>query len=133
MSYRLANTIANIKLGLKTKRISVRCYPTNFLKRILRKLTNEGILRGFSVDLENINLIRVHLKYDEYFAPVIKDIKIVSTSGKRVYFKYKEILEVHARGEIYLISTTKGIFTIDEIVYNNLQIGGEVILRVYYF
>ena len=133
MSFRLANAIANLKLGLKMKRLSIRCFPNNFLKRILRKLISEGVLRGFSVDLENSKILRVHLKYDENFFPVIKDLKIISTAGKRVFFKYKEILEVHARGEIYLISTSKGLFTVDEIVYNNFQIGGEVILRIYYY
>jgi len=133
MIFRLANTIANIKLGLKTKRLSVRAYPNKFIKRVLRKLTEEGILRGFSIDITDNKLIRIYLKYDEQFSPVIKDLKLISTSGKRKFFKHKEILEVYARGEIYLISTTKGLFTVDEIVYNNLQIGGEVILRVYYF
>lgn len=133
MIFRLANTIANIKSGLKTKKLSIRSYPNNFIKRILRKLTDEGIIRGFSADVENRNLIRIHLKYDEQFTPVIKDLHLVSTSGKRRFLKYKEILESHARGEVYLVSTTKGLFTIDEIVYNNLQIGGEAILRIYYF
>ena len=112
MVFRLANTIANIKLGLKTKRLSITAYPNKFIKRVLRKLTEEGILRGFSVDLVNNKLIRIYLKYDEQFSPIIKDLKLISTSGKRKFFKYKEILEVYARGEIYLISTTKGLFTV---------------------
>ena len=133
MAFRLANTIANIKLGFNVKRLSVSCYSNTFIDRILRKLTLEGLIRGFSLDLENPKINRVYLKYDENFESVIKDLKIISTSGKRVYFKYKEILKAHARGETYFISTSKGIFTIDEIVYNDMQIGGEVILRVYFF
>jgi ribosomal protein S8 len=126
----LANMLANIKLGLKTKKLKVRCYSNKFILRILRKLFFEGYIRG--VHNEN-KYIFIYLKYDENFIPIFFDIKIISTSGHRVYFTFLQVLEAYYNNKIYLLTTSKGLFFVHEIVLNNLCLGGEVILFINYF
>lgn len=133
MLYNYCCTVANIKAGLKTKRLSVNCVSNNFTKRVLRKLIAEGYIRGFSVSKKNLYKLSILLKYDENFNPVIRDISVVSTSGNRVYFNSREILKAYSKGENYIISTNKGLFTVNELVYNKLNIGGEVILSISFY
>jgi ribosomal protein S8 len=126
----LANMIANLNLGLKTKKLKVFSFYNKFILRILRKLYFEGYIRGLEL---NNNTIFIFLKYDENFLPAFFNIKIVSTSGHRLYFTFKQILHAYQNNKIYLISTSKGIFFVHEIILNNLNLGGEVILFINYF
>jgi len=133
MTSKLCNTIANIKLGLKTKRLSVRVHNTKFLRVFLQRLIDLGYLRGFSVIGPTGQKLQVYLKYDENFSPVIKELTSISKSSKRVYFTFNKILNTYSRGEIYLISTSFGLLSSSEIVYNRLNVGGEVLTKISFF
>ena len=54
MLYNLSNLVANIKSGLKTKKLIIKCNKNNFIKRILLKLIYEGYIRSYSIDT-NLN------------------------------------------------------------------------------
>ena|ERR1700709_478660 len=132
MFTRLAFAIAHIKLGLKIKKIKVKCIPNKLIKKILRKLILDGFLNGFSYINNKPYYIEIYLKYDFNLIPIIKNIKLISTAGHRVYFKYRQVVKAYKKSHYFLLSTTKGLFSITEIMLYQLKIGGEVILQLNY-
>jgi len=130
MFTRLSFAIAHIKLGLKIKKLKVKCVPNKLIKKILRKLILDGFLNGFSYIYNKPYYIEIYLKYDFNLLPIIKNIKLISTAGHRVYFKYRQVIKAYKKGHYFLLSTTKGLFTITEIMLYRLKIGGEVILQL---
>lgn len=85
----------------------------------------EGYLENFKeVDLENFKKIKIYLKYDGKKS-AIRQIKRVSSPGRRVYAKKKDIPSVLGGYGFAIISTSKGMFTDKEARAKGL--GGEVI------
>src|SRR3978361_814022 len=112
MFSRLAHAIGNIKVGVQTKKIKVSCVSNKLIKQILRKLIHEGLIRGFGKNFLKPFQIYIYLKYDSHMVSVIKDIKLISTCGHRVYFSFKDVKRAYKTGQFYLLTTDKGIFTI---------------------
>ena len=97
---------------------------------VLDVLQREGYIRGwFEEELRpGVKELRVELKYDNG-RPVIKEIKRVSTPGRRVYSKIRE-LPRHFNGlGISILSTPRGVMSDAEARAAN--VGGEVICKVF--
>ncbi len=129
MNSLIANFVANIKLGYKTKKLNILCYPNKFVLRVIQKFIIQGLIRGFKF---NKKFILVYLKYDNNFSPVLVHIKLISSSGHRVYFTFKQVNDAYFMNKTYLLTTNKGLFFINEIILNNLHLGGEVIIKIDY-
>ena len=97
---------------------------------ILDVLADEGYIRGH----ENVTgpdghpAIEISLKYYEG-APVIKDLKRVSTPGRRVYSGVKDIPSVRQGLGISIVSTPKGVMT--DASARRANVGGEVLCTVF--
>ena len=87
--------------------------PTSKLKlEIVKILKTEGYIKNFKkITQDNINVIRIFLKYDDKNAPVIHGIKKVSTPGRRVYSGYKELPRVYNGYGTVIVSTSAGVTT----------------------
>ena len=93
-------------------------------------LQREGYIRGwFEEELRpGVRELRIELKYDNG-RPVIKEIKRVSTPGRRVYSKISA-LPRHFNGlGISILSTPRGVMSDAEARAAN--VGGEVICKVF--
>jgi small subunit ribosomal protein S8 len=75
-----------------------------------------------------IHELRIELKYHEG-EPVIKEIKRVSTPGRRVYSKIKDLPRVYNGLGIAILSTPQGVMSDSEARAAN--VGGEVLCRVF--
>jgi small subunit ribosomal protein S8 len=97
---------------------------------VLEALKREGFIRGFSSEevRPGISQLRIELKYNEG-EPVIKEITRVSTPGRRVYSKIKELPRVYAGLGISILSTPRGVLSDAEARAAN--VGGEVLCRVF--
>ena len=86
-----------------------------------------GYIRGFSV--VDKKTIAVFLKYINN-KPVIKNIYVISTPGRRTFLKSNELKkEIDKKDSgFYIISTSKGVMTDEEVVLFN--IGGEALLKI---
>ena len=93
-------------------------------------LQREGYIRGwFEEELRpGVRELRIELKYDNG-RPVIKEIKRVSTPGRRVYSKIKELPRVYAGLGVSILSTPRGVLSDAEARAAN--VGGEVLCRVF--
>jgi small subunit ribosomal protein S8 len=126
----IADMLTRIRNAITVKRPHVDV-PASKLKRGLAEvLKREGYIWDWQeVESEPVNHLRLELKYGANGEVVIQHIKRISTPGRRVYRKAKELRPVlHGMG-ITIVSTSNGIFSDREARQKN--IGGEVLCEVY--
>jgi small subunit ribosomal protein S8 len=96
---------------------------------VLDVLVNEGYLRGYiEVEKDGHKELEIELKYYEG-RPVIKEIKRVSTPGRRQYSSVKDLKPVRNGLGIAIVSTPKGVMSDNSARDNN--VGGEVLAHVF--
>ena len=123
----LLTRIRNGQLRGKAKIVS----PNSRLRTaLLDVLQTEGYIRGYA-ELEykdGIRQLEIELKYHEG-RPVIRELKRVSTPGRRVYASVKE-LKPHRQGlGVSIVSTPQGVMTDSNAREKN--VGGEVLCQVF--
>ena len=123
----LLSRIRNGQLRGKAKITS----PNSRLRiRLLDVLQTEGFIRGYAeVEFKDgLKQLEIELKYHEG-RPVIRELKRVSTPGRRVYASVKE-LKPHRQGlGVSIVSTPQGVMTDSSAREKN--VGGEVICQVF--
>lgn len=98
--------------------------------RVLDVLKEEGFIRDYTeVQLSTGKReIEIELKYHEG-QPVIRELKRVSTPGRRVYTSVKD-LKPHRQGlGVSIVSTPQGVMTDTHAREKN--VGGEVLCQVF--
>lgn len=97
---------------------------------VLEVLKREGYIRGYSEHevRTGIRSLTIELKYFEG-QPAIKEIARVSTPGRRVYSKIKDLSKVYNGLGVSILSTPRGVMSDQEA--RAAHVGGEVICRVY--
>lgn len=97
---------------------------------LLDVLQSEGFIRGYAeVEFKTgIKELEIELKYHEG-RPVIRELKRVSTPGRRVYASVKE-LKPHRQGlGVSIVSTPQGVMT--DSAAREKNVGGEVLCQVF--
>ncbi len=98
--------------------------------RLLDVLQAEGFIRGYA-EVEHKGgkrELEIELKYHEG-RPVIRELKRVSTPGRRVYAGVDE-LKPHRQGlGLSIVSTPQGLMTDNDAREKN--VGGEVLCQVF--
>ena len=97
---------------------------------LLDVLQQEGYIRGYAeVELKTGRReLEIELKYHEG-QPVIRELRRVSTPGRRVYSSVKE-LKPHRQGlGLSIISTPQGVMT--DMTAREKNVGGEVLCQVF--
>ena len=119
--------IRNAQMRRKTKVTT----PTSKLReRVLEVLMEEGYIRGYArVDYDGgKSEFEIELKYFDG-APAIKDIKRVSTPGRRVYSSVKDLPTVANGLGVSILSTPKGVMSDSQARTEN--VGGEILCSVF--
>ena len=103
---------------------------SKFRIRILEVLKQEGYISDYKLlsDSNNKNSLSVDLKYSNGL-PVIREIKIISKPGRRIYAKADSIPKIQNGLGLAILSTSKGIMTDNEA--RNQNVGGEIICRIF--
>ena len=93
-------------------------------------LAEEGYIRGYArVDYNGgKSEFEIELKYFDG-EPVIKDIKRVSTPGRRVYSSVKDLPTVANGLGVAILSTPKGVMSDSRA--RNENVGGEILCNVF--
>ncbi len=97
---------------------------------VLDVLQDEGFIRSYTeVELKTgARELEIELKYHEG-QPVIRELKRVSTPGRRVYTSVKD-LKPHRQGlGVSIVSTPKGVMTDSHA--RDANVGGEVLCHVF--
>ena len=130
MSDPLGDMLARIKNGQLRKKESVLMPASRFRGNVLDVLHREGYIRGFKkIEIENNkNEFQIELKYIDG-EPVIKNISRVSTPGRRVYSRIKDLQRNFDGLGISILSTSKGVLSDNEA--RNEKVGGEILCKVF--
>lgn len=123
----ISNMASIIKVGCNAKLLQVVIQNSKICVQVLSILYRLGYIRGFTI--RDKKSIVVLLKYINN-KPIIRNINVVSTPGRRIYLNYKRIeSELKKKDSGFLIlSTSKGIITDEETVMFN--VGGEALIKV---
>ena len=97
---------------------------------VLDVLADEGYIRGHeaTTGIDGHPAIEISLKYYEG-TPVIRDLKRVSTPGRRVYMGVKDIPVVRQGLGVSIVSTPKGVMS--DANARSQNVGGEVLCTVF--
>ena len=122
----LGDMLTRIRNGQKAGLSAVSSPASKLRANVLEVLKREGFIRGYE-NAENAEF-RIELKYHEGH-PVIREIKRISTPGRRVYSKIAELQPVFNGLGISILSTPRGVMSDHEARAAN--VGGEVLYRVF--
>ena len=97
---------------------------------VLDVLADEGYIRGYeeTKDERGHPAIEISLKYYEG-TPVIKELRRVSTPGRRVYAGVSNIPSVRQGLGLSIVSTPKGVMS--DQAARQANVGGEVLCTVF--
>jgi small subunit ribosomal protein S8 len=104
--------------------------PSSKLKvSVLGILKKEGFIKDYVVENNgSFDVLEITLSYSGT-QPVIKDIEVISTPGRRVYSGVDDIPAVYNGLGVVVLSTPKGVITDYEAKHSN--VGGELLLKVF--
>jgi len=126
----LGDMLTRIRNGQRAHKNTVIAPASKLRSNVLEVLKREGFIRGYSQNelRPGINELTIELKYHEG-APVIKEINRVSTPGRRVYSKIKDLSRVYNGLGISILSTPRGVMSDAEA--RDANVGGEVLCKVF--
>lgn len=130
INYRLADLTARIRNGQSANLAQIRCPASNFQAGVLEVLKQEGYIVDYK--REEISKGRQELVIDlKYYEnePVIKELKLRSKPGRRVYQGINDLPRVLNGMGIAILSTSKGIMSDAEA--REKHVGGEVLCTVF--
>lgn len=126
----LIDMISRIRNGVSLKLKDVLVIKSAKVKSVLDVLYLEGFIAGYTLNCEDPRKIRVFLKYNSGGLSVLKDIKSISRSGKRVYLPVKVLWNLHSSYNFncFILSTSKGVLSLKSAL--KLKVGGELLCYV---
>lgn len=97
---------------------------------VLDVLKSEGYIRSYEIEKgdSGTDIIKVALKYFDG-EPVIKELKRISTPGRRVYLGVENLPKVRQGLGVAIVSTSKGIMSDSKA--RQSRVGGEVLCTVF--
>ncbi len=97
---------------------------------VLDVLKNEGYIRGYEKQKSDGGFaeLSISLKYFDG-SPVIKELKRISTPGRRVYSSVKDLPQVRQGLGVAIISTPKGVMSDAQARAANT--GGEILCTIF--
>ncbi len=126
----IGDLLTRIRNGQLRGMATIKSPNSRLRASVLNVLQEEGFIRGYSeVEFEKTGRreLEIELKYHEG-RPVIRELKRISTPGRRVYSGAKE-LQPHRQGlGISIVSTPKGVMTDKQA--RAIGQGGEVLCIV---
>lgn len=126
----LSDMLTRIRNGFMSKKMVISVLYSKENINVLNVLQEEGYINSFKVvDISaGIKRINVELKYYKN-RPVIKEIKRISKSSRRVYSKAKDVPKIYNGLGISVISTSKGVMS--DLKARDLGVGGEILCSVF--
>jgi small subunit ribosomal protein S8 len=126
----LGDMLTRIRNAQMRSRPKVSTPASKLRERVLEVLQEEGYIRGFSRTdyVDGKAEIEIELKYFDGH-PVIREIKRISSPGRRVYSSAKEIPTIANGLGVAILSTPKGVMSDSQARREN--IGGEILCSVF--
>ena len=127
----IGDLLARIRNGQLRGTAKIKSPNSRLRISLLDVLQQEGFIRGYAeVEFKDTGRreLEIELKYHEG-RPVIRELKRVSTPGRRVYASVKD-LKPHRQGlGVSIVSTPQGVMT--DQTAREKNVGGEVLCQVF--
>ncbi|MFZ1110137.1 MAG: 30S ribosomal protein S8 [Rhodomicrobium sp.] len=126
----LGDMLTRIRNAQMRNRPKVSTPASKLRARVLDVLREEGYIRGYA-EIEygrGKTEFEIELKYFDG-APVIRDIKRVSTPGRRVYSSVQDLPTIANGLGVAILSTPKGVMSDTRARAEN--VGGEILCSVF--
>ena len=126
----IGDLLSRIRNGQLRGLAKIKSPNSRLRARLLDVLQAEGFIRGYAeVEFKTgMRELEIELKYHEG-RPVIRELKRVSTPGRRVYASVTE-LKPHRQGlGVSIVSTPQGVMT--DTAAREKNVGGEVLCQVF--
>jgi small subunit ribosomal protein S8 len=126
----ISDMLTRIRNAVRVERPSVDMPLSKVKRGVADVLKREGYIWEWQeIEGEPVNQLRIELKYGPNGEKVIQHIKRVSTPGRRVYSKARDLRPVLGGLGIRIISTSRGVVSDREARQRNL--GGEVLCEIW--
>ena len=125
----IGDLLTRIRNGQMRRKAKINSPNSRLRIRLLDVLQAEGYIRGYAEgETKGQRELEIELKYHEG-QPVIRELKRVSTPGRRVYSSVSE-LKPHRQGlGVSILSTPQGVMT--DTSAREKNVGGEVLCQVF--
>lgn len=130
MNYPFSDMLSRIRNGQVRHKASVIVNKSKLNAHVLDVMADEGYIRGYTEakDDRGHPAYRVDLKYSEG-QPVIRELRVVSKPGRRIYHGSKTMPRVHNGLGTSIVTTPKGVMT--DAKARSENVGGEVLCQVF--
>jgi small subunit ribosomal protein S8 len=126
----LGDMLTRIRNASMRGKSTVRTPASKVRRWVLDVLKAEGYIRGYEdVKADNgLPELEISLKYFDG-RPVIRELKRVSTPGRRVYAGVREMPQVRQGLGVAIVSTPRGVMS--DAQARTANVGGEVLCTVF--
>ena len=126
----IADMLTRIRNGQMRGKSMVATPASKLRGWVLDVLADEGYIRGYEAtkDERGHPAFEISLKYYEG-TPVIREVKRVSTPGRRVYMGVNDIPVVRQGLGVSIVSTPQGVMS--DAKARAANVGGEVLCTVF--
>ena len=125
----LGDMLTRIRNASMRGKSTVRTPASKIRKWVLDVLQSEGYIRGYEEVTEDGHPeLEISLKYFDG-QPVIRELRRISTPGRRVYSGVKEIPQVRQGLGVAIVSTPQGVMS--DAQARTANVGGEVLCTVF--
>jgi len=126
----LGDMLTRIRNAQMRSKPTVRTPASKLRGWVLDVLVSEGYIRGYEgvTDSDGRPEFAIELKYYDG-QPVIRELRRISTPGRRVYASVKEMPHVRNGLGVSIVSTSKGVMSDSRARTEN--VGGEVLCTVF--
>ena len=125
----LGDMLTRIRNASMRHKSTVRTPASKIRRWVLDVLQAEGYIRAYEeVTVDGHPELEISLKYYDG-QPVIRELRRVSTPGRRVYSGVKEIPQVRQGLGVAIVSTPRGVMS--DAQARTANVGGEVLCTVF--
>lgn len=125
----IGDLLSRIRNGQMRRKAKISSPNSRLRTRLLDVLQQEGFIRGYAeVEVKGHRELEIELKYHEG-QPVIRELKRISTPGRRVYSSVKDLKPHRAGLGVSILSTPQGVMT--DTSAREKNVGGEVLCQVF--
>ena len=126
----LGDMLTRIRNGVRARKSTIAAPWSKLHEAVCIVLKDEGYIRGFKInDIgNNKKELSIELKYDSGES-VIRELKRISTPGRRIYAKIKDLKPFHNGLGISVLSTPQGVMA--DYKARSANVGGEVLCQVF--
>jgi len=126
----LGDMLARIRNAQMRSKSTVRTPASKLRGWVLDVLKSEGYIRGYEpvTGDDGKPAFEISLKYFDG-TPVIRELKRVSTPGRRVYTSVQGVPQVRNGLGVSIVSTSKGVMS--DARARSENVGGEVLCTVF--